>query len=73
MPATAHALGALDELFQVEQWGEDAEAAARRQAIADDIAVAARLIALDARPECAWRPSVSSSPGRCRASAIATG
>jgi len=45
-PATAHALGALDELFQAEQWGEDAEAAARRQAIADDIAVAARLIAL---------------------------
>ena len=24
--ATAHALGALDELFQAEQWGEDAEA-----------------------------------------------
>ncbi len=45
-PATAHALGALDELFQVEQWGEDAAAAARRQAIADDIAIAARLIAL---------------------------
>jgi chaperone required for assembly of F1-ATPase len=45
-PDTAHALGALDELFQAEQWGEDAEAAARRQAIADDIAVAARLIAL---------------------------
>jgi len=45
-PATAHALGALDELFQVEQWGEDAAAAARRQAIADDIALAARMIAL---------------------------
>jgi chaperone required for assembly of F1-ATPase len=45
-PATAHALGALDELFQVEQWGEDAQAAARRKAIADDIEVAARLIAL---------------------------
>ena len=26
-PATAHALGALDELFQAEQWGEDAQAA----------------------------------------------
>lgn len=44
--ATAHSLGALDELFQAEQWGEDAAAAARRRAVADDIAVAARLIAL---------------------------
>jgi chaperone required for assembly of F1-ATPase len=42
----AHALGALDELFQAEQWGEDAEAAARRAAIAADIALAARFIAL---------------------------
>ena len=33
--STAHALGALDELFQAEAWGEDAEAAARRRAIAD--------------------------------------
>jgi chaperone required for assembly of F1-ATPase len=44
--AEAHALGALDELFQAEQWGEDAEAAARRHAIARDIALAARFIAL---------------------------
>lgn len=44
--STAHALGALDELFQAEQWGEDAEAAARRAAIAADIALAARFIAL---------------------------
>jgi chaperone required for assembly of F1-ATPase len=42
----AHALGALDELFQAEQWGEDAEAAARRVAVAADIALAARFIAL---------------------------
>jgi chaperone required for assembly of F1-ATPase len=42
----AHALGALDELFQAEQWGEDAEAAARREAVAADIALAARFIAL---------------------------
>lgn len=42
----AHALGALDELFQSEQWGEDAEAAARRRAIAEDVALAARFIAL---------------------------
>lgn len=44
--AAAHALGALDELFQVEQWGEDAEAAARRRTVADDIALAARMIDL---------------------------
>jgi chaperone required for assembly of F1-ATPase len=44
--AAAHQLGCLDELFQAEQWGEDAEAARRRQAIADDVALAARYIAL---------------------------
>jgi chaperone required for assembly of F1-ATPase len=48
--ATAHALGALDELFQAEQWGEDAEAAARRAAIAADVALAARFLQLT-RPE----------------------
>jgi chaperone required for assembly of F1-ATPase len=42
----AYALGALDELFQAEQWGEDAEAAARRAAIAADIALAAQFMAL---------------------------
>ena len=36
----------LDETFQIEAWGEDAEAAARRQALADDIAAAARFIEL---------------------------
>jgi chaperone required for assembly of F1-ATPase len=36
----------LDESFQIEQWGEDAEAAARRKAIAEDIAAAARFAAL---------------------------
>ena len=44
--AAAHTLGALDELFQAEQWGEDADAATRRSAIAADIALAARFIAL---------------------------
>ena len=44
--ATAHALGALDELFQAEAWGEDAEAAARRATIAADIALAARFLQL---------------------------
>lgn len=43
---TAHTLGALDELFQEEQWGEDTAAVLRRRAIAADIALAARLIEL---------------------------
>ena len=42
----AHALASLDELFQVEAWGEDAEAALRRQRVADDLAHAERLIRL---------------------------
>ena len=37
---------ALDELFQLEQWGEDAEAAQRRANIAADIALAERFIRL---------------------------
>jgi chaperone required for assembly of F1-ATPase len=44
--ATAHVLGSLDEIFQAELWGEDAVAAGRRRAVADDIALAARYIAL---------------------------
>jgi chaperone required for assembly of F1-ATPase len=44
--ATAHQLGALDELFQAAAWGEDAEASARRAAIAADIALAARFLQL---------------------------
>lgn len=43
---TAYELGALDELFQVEFWGEDAEATARRSAIAADLVVAGRLMEL---------------------------
>jgi chaperone required for assembly of F1-ATPase len=46
---TAYALGALDELFQVEQWGEDEEAAARRAAIRQDVLLAERYIALTRR------------------------
>ncbi len=42
----AFAASQLDETFQIEAWGEDAEAAARRQALAADIAAAARFIAL---------------------------
>jgi chaperone required for assembly of F1-ATPase len=43
---TAATLGSLDELFQAELWGEDAEAAARRVAVRAEIALAARFIAL---------------------------
>ena len=42
----AFAASQLDETFQIESWGEDAEAATRRANIAADIAVAARFIAL---------------------------
>jgi chaperone required for assembly of F1-ATPase len=44
--ATAHTLGALDELFQAELWGEDAEAAARLTAIAAEIELAERFLCL---------------------------
>jgi chaperone required for assembly of F1-ATPase len=43
---TAHALGALDELFQAQAWGEDPEAASRRRAIAADVALAERFLRL---------------------------
>ena len=43
---TAYALGALDELFQAEQWGEDYEAVDRRAGILADIVLAARYIDL---------------------------
>jgi len=42
----AFATSQLDETFQIEEWGEDAEAAARREAIAADIASAARFLEL---------------------------
>jgi len=44
--AAAFAASQLDETFQIEAWGEDAEAAAHRRAVAADIAAAARFIAL---------------------------
>lgn len=44
--AEAFAASQLDETFQIEAWGEDAEAAARRHALAADIAAAARFLAL---------------------------
>lgn len=42
----AFAASQLDETFQIEAWGEDEEAAKRRAALADDIAAAARFLAL---------------------------
>jgi chaperone required for assembly of F1-ATPase len=44
--AASFAASQLDETFQIEAWGEDADAAARRAALAADIAAAARFIAL---------------------------
>jgi chaperone required for assembly of F1-ATPase len=43
---SAHELGALDELFQAELWGQDAGAEMRLNAVAADIAVATRFVAL---------------------------
>ncbi|WP_291297834.1 ATP12 family protein [Elioraea sp.] len=45
-PQEAHALAVIDEAFQAEEWGEDAEAAERLARIAADVAAAARLLAL---------------------------
>jgi chaperone required for assembly of F1-ATPase len=42
----AFAASQLDETFQIEAWGEDAEAARRRRALAADIAAAARFLDL---------------------------
>ncbi len=42
----AHRAAILDETFQAEFWGEDAEALARRRRIGEDIAVAARFLEL---------------------------
>jgi chaperone required for assembly of F1-ATPase len=42
----AFAASQLDETFQIEAWGEDAEAIKRREALAADIAAVARFFAL---------------------------
>jgi chaperone required for assembly of F1-ATPase len=42
----AFAASQLDETFQIEAWGEDAEAAQRRRALAADIAAAERFLEL---------------------------
>ena len=48
--AEAHRLAALDEMFTVEGWGEDADAKARRDAVAADIALAERFMRLSGMP-----------------------
>ena len=45
-PAEAHARAVLDETFQEEFWGTDAEALARRRRIGQDIAESARFLEL---------------------------
>ncbi|MGH7092184.1 MAG: ATP12 family chaperone protein [Stellaceae bacterium] len=42
----AFAVSQIDETFQIEAWGEDAEAMRRRAALAADIAATARFLAL---------------------------
>ena len=44
--AEAYGLSCVDESYQAELWGEDAEAAARRANVAADIALSARFMAL---------------------------
>jgi chaperone required for assembly of F1-ATPase len=45
-PDEAFAASQLDETYQIEKWGEDIEAAKRREALRRDIAAAARLMEL---------------------------
>ena len=44
--AAAFAVSQLDETFQIQAWGEDAEATVRRRALAEDIEAAARFVQL---------------------------
>ena len=45
-PESAFAAAQLEESFEIERWGEDAEQTRRRAALQDDIALAARFVAL---------------------------
>ena len=42
----AFAAAELDESYEIERWGEDAEQARRRTGLGEDIALAARFVAL---------------------------
>lgn len=48
--AEAHRLAILDEMFTVENWGDDAEARKRRDAVGADVALAERFIRLGQAP-----------------------
>ena len=48
--ARAHTLAALDELYEVEAWGEDAEGQRRRDAVAADVLLAERFLRLADQP-----------------------
>ncbi len=48
--ARAHELASLDELFQAELWGEDAEAARRRAHVGEEVALAERFMQLALMP-----------------------
>ncbi len=48
--AEAYKLSSLDEQFEIEAWGEDAEAARRRADVAADVALAERFLRLSAQP-----------------------
>ena len=45
-PEEAHALSVLDEVYQEELWGRDADAHAGRLRVASDVTIAARFLAL---------------------------
>ncbi len=45
-PEAAFAAAELDESYEIERWGEDAEQAKRRQGLREEITVVARFIAL---------------------------
>jgi len=47
-PEEAHRLATIDEAFQEEFWGSDAESVARRASAGADVALAARLVGLAA-------------------------
>ena len=49
-PSRAYEIAALDELFQMERWGDDEWAAKRRRDVADDVALAHRFMTLAREP-----------------------
>lgn len=55
--ATASAAAMLDETYQAERWGIDAEAERRRRHIAEDIRAAAAFLALVRAPDRPLRPA----------------